>query len=304
FIHIRLRPIVRRLLTRSLAIVPAVVTIVFFGERATGNLLLLSQVILSLQLTFAVVPLIQVVSDRRWMRQYVVGRWLEISGWVVAVVIAALNLKLVYYAIVEGIQGAGTHAWLLWVTAVPLSLGLIALLGYVILVPALERRRGLPVPALVGVHGPSAMPEIEPPRSPRLIAAAVDFSGADKAVLSYSVTLVRAAGRSAKLLLFHVVESGGARIMGGELRDSEAQGDQQRLELYARELEQLGVAASYDLGFGEPADELATLVEQHRPDLILLGSHGHRGVGDFVHGTSVERLRHRVKIPVMVIPAE
>jgi manganese transport protein len=305
FVHIRLRPIVRRLLTRSLAIVPAVITIVFFGERATGTLLLLSQVVLSLQLTFAVVPLIQVVSDRRWMGQYVVGRWLEISGWVVAVVIAALNLKLVFDALVDGIHGAGGgHTWLLWATAVPLALGLLALLGYVIVVPALERLRGLPVPALVSVHGPSEVPEIVPPRSPRLIAAAVDFSKADKSVLSFAVTLARAAGRSAKVLLFHVVESGGARIMGSELRDSEARADQQRLELYARELEQLGVDASYDLGFGDPADELATLVEQHRPDLIVLGSHGHRGVGDIVHGTSVERLRHRVKVPVMVIPAD
>jgi manganese transport protein len=160
------------------------------------------------------------------------------------------------------------------------------------------------VPALVGVHGPSEVPEIEPPRSPRLIAAAVDFSKADKSVLSYAVTLARAAGRSAKVQLFHVVESGGARIMGGDLRDSEARADQQRLDLYAQELEQLGVDASYDLGFGDPADELANLVEQHRPDLIVLGSHGHRGMGDLVHGTSVERLRHQVKVPVMVIPAD
>jgi manganese transport protein len=304
FIHIRLRPIVRRLLTRALAIVPAVVTIVFFGERATGNLLLLSQVVLSLQLSFAVIPLIQLVSDRRWMGQYAIGRWAKIGGWVVASVIAGLNLKLVFDALVDGIRGAGSHAWVLWATAVPLSLGLIGLLVYVMLVPFLERRRGEPVGALVGVHGPSQVPEIAPPRSPRLIAAAVDFSRADKSVLSYAVTLARAGGRGAKLLLFHVVESGGARVMGDELRDSEARGDQQRLELYARELEELGVDASYDLGFGEPADELATLVEQHRPDLILLGSHGHRRMGDLVHGTSVERLRHQVKVPVMVIPAE
>ena len=304
FVHIRLRPIVRRLLTRALAIVPAVVTIVFFGERATGDLLLLSQVVLSLQLSFAVIPLIQLVSDRRWMGQYAIGPWAKIGGWVVASVIAVLNLKLVLDAIMDGIHGAGSHAWVLWTTAVPLSLGLIGLLVYVMIVPALERRRGLPVGALVGVHGPSQVPEIEPPRSPRLIAAAVDFSRADKVVLSHAVTLARSGGRGAKVLLFHVVESGGARIMGGELADSEARGDQQRLELYAQELEQMGVDASYDLGFGEPADELATLVEQHRPDLIVLGSHGHRRMGDLVHGTSVERLRHRVKVPVMVIPAE
>lgn len=303
FVRIRLRPIARRLITRAVAIVPAVVTIVFFGERATGSLLVLSQVVLSLQLSFAVIPLIQLVSDRRWMGQYAINRWLQLGGWIVAGVIAALNLKLVFDAIVGGIEGAGSRAWMLWLTAVPLALGLIILLGYVIIVPALARRRGQPVEAMIGVHGPSAVPHIEPPRAPRLIAAAVDFSRADKAVLSYAVTLARSANRGAKVMLFHIVESGGARIMGDELRDREAHEDQERLELYAKELVDLGVDAQYDLGFGEPADELAALVEQHKPDLIVLGSHGHRGMGDLVHGTSVERLRHRVRIPVMVIPA-
>jgi len=304
FVHIRLRPIVRRLVTRALAIIPAVITIVVFGERATGNLLVFSQVILSLQLSFAVIPLIQVVSDRRWMGQYAVGKPLQIAGWVVAGIIAALNLKLVFDALLDWLRGAGGNAWLAWLTAVPAVLGLIGLLVYVIVVPALERWRGLPVAALVGVHGPSAVPAIDPPRSPRVIGAAVDFSRADKTVLSYAVTLARAAGRGARVVLFHVVESGGARVMGGELRDREAQADQERLELYAVELTGMGVEAKYDLGFGDPADELAKLVEQHKPDLIVLGSHGHRGMGDIVHGTSVERLRHRVRIPVMVIPAE
>ncbi len=304
FVHIRLRPLVRRLLTRALAIIPAVITIVVFGERATGNLLVLSQVVLSLQLSFAVIPLIQVVSDRRWMGQYAINRWLQIAGWIVASVIAALNLKLVFDALVDWLRGAGGNAWLAWLTAVPAVLGLIGLLGYVIVVPALERWRGQPVAALVGVHGPSAVPAIDPPRSPRIIGAAVDFSRADKAVLSYAVTLARAAGRGARVVLFHVVESGGALVMGGELRDSEAQDDQARLELYAGELTALGIESEYDLGFGDPADELAHLVERHQPDLIVLGSHGHRAVGDIVHGTSVERLRHRVRIPVMVIPAE
>jgi len=303
FVHIRLRPIVRRLITRALAIIPAVVTIVYFGERATGSLLVLSQVVLSLQLSFAVIPLLQMVSDRRWMGQYAIGKGLQTAGWVVAGTIAALNLKLVFDALVDAIQGAGSRSWLLWVTAVPLALGLLILLGYVIIVPALARKRGQPVEALIGVHGPSEVPAIEPPRAPRRIAAAVDFSKADKAVLSHAVTLARTANRGARILLFHVVESGGARILGGELRDSEARADQERLELYAGELRELGVEAEFDLGFGEPADELARLVEQHTPDLIVLGSHGHRGMGDLVHGTSVERLRHQVRIPVMVIPA-
>jgi manganese transport protein len=105
-------------------------------------------------------------------------------------------------------------------------------------------------------------------------------------------------------MLFHVVESGGALVMGGDLRDQEAQADQERLKLFAAELAELGVDAEYDLGFGDPPEEIARLVELHKPDLIVLGSHGHRGMGDLVHGTSVERLRHRVRVPVMVIPAE
>ncbi len=303
FVQIRLRPVVRRLLTRSLAIIPAVITIVWYGERATGNLLVLSQVVLSLQLSFAVIPLIHLVSDPRWMGQYTIRPVLQAVSWLTAGTIAALNLKLSYDAIAGAMSGAGSRSWLLWVTAVPAAAGLVALLGYVTVVPWLERRRGAPTPAIASVHGPTAMPAVVPPAVARRIAVAIDFSGADTAVLSHAVTLARAAGRGATVLLLHVVESGGARMMGDEMQDNEARGDQQRLELYRNELAELGVDASYDLGFGNPADQLVALIVAHKPDLVVLGSHGHRGVGDFVHGTTVERLRHRVRVPIMVVPS-
>jgi manganese transport protein len=303
FVQIRLRPVVRRLLTRSLAIIPAVVTIVWYGERATGNLLVLSQVVLSLQLSFAVIPLIHLVSDPRWMGQYAIRPGLQVVSWLTAGTIAALNLKLSYDAIAGAMSGAGSRSWLLWVTAVPAAAGLVALLGYVTVVPWLERRRGVPTPAIASVHGPTAMPAVVPPPPPRRIAAAIDFSAADTAVLSHAVTLARAAGHGATVVLLHVVESGGARMMGDEMQDSEARGDQQRLDLYRNELAELGVDATYDLGFGNPADQLVALIGSHKPDLLVLGSHGHRAVGDFVHGTTVERLRHRVRVPVMVVPS-
>ncbi len=303
FVQIRLRPVVRRLLTRSLAIIPAVITIVWYGERATGNLLVLSQVVLSLQLSFAVIPLIHLVSDPRWMGQYTIRPVLQAVSWLTAGTIAALNLKLSYDAIAGAMSGAGSRSWLLWVTAVPAAAGLVALLGYVTVVPWLERRRGAPTPAIASVHGPTAMPAVVPPAVARRIAVAIDFPGADTAVLSHAVTLARAAGRGATVLLLHVVESGGARMMGDEMQDNEARGDQQRLELYRNELAELGVDASYDLGFGNPADQLVALIVAHKPDLVVLGSHGHRGVGDFVHGTTVERLRHRVRVPIMVVPS-
>ncbi len=302
FVNIRLRPIVRRLVTRAMALVPAVIAIVWFGERGTGELLILSQVVLSLQLSFAVIPLVHLVSDRRWMGQYVVPRWVALLAWLTAVVIAALNLKLAWQEIAGWTAAAGSARWAVWLTVVPLAAGLVFLLGYVTVVPLVQRLRGAQVVLSDGVHGPSAMPAVQPPRLPRRVAVAVDFSAADTAALSHAVTLARAAGRGARIVLLHVVESGGTRAVGRDLEDQEARADQQRLELYTTELAELGVEAIYDLGFGEPAAELATLVAHHHPDLVVMGSHGHSGIGDLIHGTSVERLRHRIDVPVLVVP--
>jgi manganese transport protein len=91
FLNIRLRPWLRRLITRTLAIIPAVIVTAFWGERGTANLLVLSQVILSMQLSFAVVPLIMFTSDRGKMGDFVNTPWLKSLSWVTAVFIAALN---------------------------------------------------------------------------------------------------------------------------------------------------------------------------------------------------------------------
>ncbi|MBD2088266.1 Nramp family divalent metal transporter [Microcoleus sp. FACHB-1515] len=94
FLQIRLRPWVRRLGTRLIAIVPALIAIIFFGERSTGDLLVLSQVVLSLQLSFAVVPLVMFTSDRRLMGEFVNPIWLKLLAGAVATVIVGLNVWL------------------------------------------------------------------------------------------------------------------------------------------------------------------------------------------------------------------
>jgi manganese transport protein len=96
FVNIRLRPWLRRLITRLVAIVPAVIVVILYGERGTGALLVLSQVILSLQLPFAVFPLVSFTSDRRKMGDLVAPRWVQVLAWIVAVIIAALNAYLLY----------------------------------------------------------------------------------------------------------------------------------------------------------------------------------------------------------------
>jgi manganese transport protein len=92
--HIRLPPWIRRLMTRAIAIVPVVIITALWGSRGTGQLLILSQVILSMQLPFAIIPLILFVSDRKKVGAFTIGRpWIVVS-WIAAATIVALNVRL------------------------------------------------------------------------------------------------------------------------------------------------------------------------------------------------------------------
>jgi manganese transport protein len=96
FLNIRLRPWLRRLITRGIAIVPAVVVAIMFGESGTAKLLILSQVILSMQLSFAVFPLVAFTSDKLKMGELVNPAWLKVLAYAVAFVIASLNIWLLF----------------------------------------------------------------------------------------------------------------------------------------------------------------------------------------------------------------
>jgi manganese transport protein len=96
FINLRLRPWLRRLITRLIAIIPAVIVITIYGEEGSGPLLILSQVILSLQLPFAVFPLVMFTGDRAKMGPFASPAWVKTLAWIVAVIIAALNVWLLY----------------------------------------------------------------------------------------------------------------------------------------------------------------------------------------------------------------
>ncbi|GAC1649119.1 MAG: Nramp family divalent metal transporter [Gemmatimonadaceae bacterium] len=99
FLNLRLRPWLRRLITRALAIVPAVIAAILYGESGTAKLLILSQVILSMQLSFAVFPLVKFTSDRTKMGEFVNARWLKWLAYAVAYFIAALNVWLLFQTI-------------------------------------------------------------------------------------------------------------------------------------------------------------------------------------------------------------
>jgi manganese transport protein len=102
FLDIRLPPWARRLVTRAIAIVPAALVTIWYGEKGTGQLLILSQVVLSLQLPFAIVPLVMFTADKKKMGELVAPRWVTLLAMITAAVIIALNLKLLYDFVTGG----------------------------------------------------------------------------------------------------------------------------------------------------------------------------------------------------------
>ena len=127
FLDLRMRPWLRRLMTRSLAIIPAVITVYMAGEQGTFQLLLLSQVIISMQLPFAVIPLIRFTSDRSRMGEFANRGWVKMLAWGAAAFILALGFWLAWIQGGPWILGA---AWRMLLVG-PLIAGVLALLGWI-----------------------------------------------------------------------------------------------------------------------------------------------------------------------------
>ncbi|MEW5765663.1 MAG: Nramp family divalent metal transporter [Acidobacteriota bacterium] len=301
FLNIRIPPWLRRLITRLVAIAPAVFTLIVYGEEGTGDLLVLSQVVLSLQLPFAIVPLIHFVSDRKTMGVFAIGPVLKGLAWLSAVIVVSLNLRLVTETLLSASRsGRPGSAWILaGGGALQFLVGM--LLVYVVAKPWVERlNRTKRSPAAIGVHAPTRRPRLEEAPVPyRKVAVAMDFSGREETVLREAIRLFQ--GAKPHLALIHVVESAGARFLGKDSADVESQKDAERLEVFAQALRELGFEVSTHLGVGKPVPELARIVNELGPDLVILGGHGHRFLSDLIHGSTADALRHRVKASVLVV---
>jgi manganese transport protein len=294
YLNLRIQPWIRRTITRLLAIIPAVLTIVFLGEGATGKLLILSQVILSLQLGFAVIPLIHFVSDKKRMGKFVIGKITKTFAWIIAGVIVILNARLVVEVIRDWLQ-TSSHPWIIQFTIIPLTLGAGLILVFITIRPFL---RSVWYKALHSTHHAAPLGDLTTPASFLRIAIAIDFSIIDSAVIRYALSL---ASSQSKILIIHVVESAGALVFGQDTEDYESIYDKDLLNQYQSQVQARGTEASVFLGFGNPKSIIPQQVEEFKADLLLMGAHGHKGLKDIILGTTVDKVRHNVNIPVLLV---
>ena len=295
YLNLRIQPWVRRIITRLIAIVPAVVAILYFGEKVTGQLLILSQVILSLQLGFAIIPLIHFVSDKTRMKGFPISKTTQVASWVVALIIVSLNAKLVFNEIHDWLQTT-SHPLVLWVTVVPLAVFFLGLLLYIMLQPFFVRHK-----QTIDSHLPHnfelSFSQAEGYHKKR-IAIAIDFSSADEKAINSAFEL---GGKAAQYTLIHVVETVGAMMYGGNIDDHETTIDDKLLLQYQEMLTAKGFIVTTELGFGKPNKAIPAIVNQGLFDILVMGTHGHTGLKDLLFGTTVDKVRHKITIPLFIV---
>ncbi len=297
YLNLRIQPWLRRLITRLIAIVPAFLTIYFSGEAATGKLLIFSQVVLSMQLGFATIPLIHFVSDKSKMGEFTINTTQKILAWISSLIIVGLNIKLVYSTISELLSTPGDYTWLLQITIIPMVLLALVLLFYVTFEPLLMNAHRDRIEHLHDDLQPLLLSENKALQYHR-IAISVDFSNMDSKTIQHALAQ---GGKEATYLLVHIVETAGARWLGEEIKDYETEMDKNYLREYAKELETAGYRCEIEVGFGNRIVEIPRLVEKFQADFMIMGGHGHQTIMDWILGTTISAVRHRLKIPVLIV---
>lgn len=292
YLSLRINPWVRRLITRLLAIIPALIVILIYGEEKVDALLVLSQVVLSLQLGFAIIPLIHFVSDKKTMGIFAIKPLTKVAAWLIASVLIFLNLKMLINEMMPVLEHGSMMAKIL-LAAVSLLFG--GILVYIIIHPFIGNNKK---EASIQLHkADTNLTEIQVPEHKK-IAIALDFSDNDSKILSYAIGQGK---KDTSYLLLHIVESASAKLHGTESDDYETRKDIERMESYVQQLREKGHKVSGEIGYRSRVKEIIRIVKDNNADMLVIGAHGHTGLKDFIYGETVNGVRHELKIPVLVV---
>jgi manganese transport protein len=291
YLQLRINPWLRRLITRGLAIIPAVVVILIAGEEKVTDLLIFSQVILSMQLAFAVIPLIIFVSDKNKMKGFAIKTPMIILSSIIAAIIIILNFKLIGNTAINILNNTNDN--LVKLAVIGGIVFFIVLLIATIILPFINKRA---VP--YGIHQVhKEISEIFIPQN-NIVALALDFSDMDSKVISYAL---QQGGATAQYILIHILESAPAKILGKNTGDAESVQDAHQLEIYVQALKNKGINAQGIIGYRNRITEIARITTQNKADLLVLGAHGHKGFMDYFYGETINEVRHLVQVPVLVV---
>lgn len=298
FVRFRMQPWLRRSVTRLLAIAPAIFTIWLAGEQGTYKLLILSQVVLSIQLPFAVIPLIHLTGDRRRMGDFVNGPLMKLGAWATAAIILSLNAYLAWTTFSSALHEGGPWADVIEIASAVVSLGLLALLAFLIIWPFLRRDPFAPGRVALAVEPPA--PEVSAIRAYSTILVPLDHTESDSDAISNAVAIAKSTG--AELILLHIEEGVPSRLYGSLASTAEVNEGEDYLQKMAHSVRAEGVRVKIEIRHGgSPANEIAAAAQTLDPDLVVMAAHGHRGLKDLIFGSTINKVRHHLKIPILIV---
>lgn len=293
YLNLRINPWMRRLITRLLAIIPAIICILVFGEEKIDRLLVLSQVVLSLQLGFAIIPLIHFVSDKQTMGEFALSTKTKVLAWLIAAILVYLNVQMVSNEIVGFFKEEGHLFWKMVIIASAVFFFILFVL--MTLLPIIKKKQkaeGFRLHSDAAQLAHFTIPQV------KCIAVALDFSNKDEKLIAHAHSQ---GNKTTRFLLIHIVESASARILGNVSDDYETRKDQQHLNSYVDQLKTLGFEVTGQLGYRNRVAEIVRIVKEEKADMLVVGAHHHTGIMDFLYGETVEKVRHKLDIPVLIV---
>ena len=301
YLKLRLNPWIRRLITRIVAITPAVLVIGILGEGRVDALLIFSQVILSLQLGYAVIPLIHFVSDKTTMGEFAIGWKIKILSWLVATILVYLNGHLVY-DFVASFLIQSNNLFLKFILVL-LILFFVVLLIFITIYPFIKKDSKQ---VETDFHGEAVELDWTQASPVHRIAIAVDFTSTDKKLIKTAINhayLQKDLNEKdvTEFILIHVVESVTANYLLESSDDIESRKDQERLQGYVDALISKGYSATTALGYQNRINEIVRIVQEKDAQLLVMGAHNHQGWKDYLFGETIESVRHKVSIPVLIV---
>ena len=214
-------------------------------------------------------------------------------AWAIALILVYLNIRMVGGEFAAIFENPGNVFWKFIIIAA--GIFFFSLLLYISFRPLFYK---IVKPASLTVHPDMKDSfDLNIPKFAK-IAIALDFSKSDSKLISYAI----AQGNThATYLLIHIVESVSARLLGRESDDYETKEDERRLLAYKKTLQEKGYKAEIGLGFDKRAGEIVRITKEQHADMLVIGAHGHSGLQDFIHGQTINTVRHELKIPVLVV---
>ncbi|MFY8003264.1 MAG: universal stress protein, partial [Chitinophagaceae bacterium] len=267
--------------------------ILIYGEQRVDDLLVFSQVILSLQLGFAVIPLIHFVSDKQTMGVFAIKGYTKVAAWLIAIILVGLNVKLVADESIAYLEGS--NPLYIKIIIILFILAFIWLFTAMTFLPIWQNRKMLNRRILHQEAKPLTnflVPEL------KTVAIALDFTDNDEKLIAHALQQGK---KTANYLLMHVVESASATYLGNESDDAETRKDRERLEQYAVELSNLGYTVQTQLGFRQRKQEIVRIVKENKADMLVMGAHRHTGLKDYLFGETIEAVRHELNIQVLIV---